>query len=229
MSSDLIGRRRIMQQRLDRVRDLELAMHEQVEIIATRAGKTVEQLDFDGSFRASLAALATLAARRPTFDVVLSLPGAPAGVRVQMLHDEVKVDVVDLESEPAAVVITSAAPPGSLANGRSGSMGSMAGSMAAPRAGTMSGPRPATVTQAAPVRSETLSAVSEQRSQNRPDLRPEVRPELRPDPRDEVRADSRPQIRAEVVDDDLEPSELVASDLAALLWEGLADPNDGRA
>ena len=100
MASDIMGRRQIMQQRLDRVRDLELAIREQVAIIAESAGMTVEQLDFDGSFRASLASLASLAARRPTFDVVLALPTAPAGVRIQQLHNQVRVQVIAHEDGP---------------------------------------------------------------------------------------------------------------------------------
>jgi hypothetical protein len=95
-----MGRRQIMQQRLDRVRDLELAIREQVQIIAQSAGMTVEELDFDGSFRASLASLASLAARRPTFDVVLALPTAPAGVRIQQLHNRVEVQVITHEDGP---------------------------------------------------------------------------------------------------------------------------------
>jgi hypothetical protein len=100
VASDIMGRRQIMQQRLDRVRDLELAIREQVQIIAQSAGMTVEELDFDGSFRASLASLASLAARRPTFDVVLALPTAPAGVRIQQLHNRVEVQVITHEDGP---------------------------------------------------------------------------------------------------------------------------------
>jgi hypothetical protein len=94
MSSDLIGRRRAVEQRLDRARALELSLKEKTEILAETTGMSIEQLDFDGSFRASLAALAAVASRRTHFDVIVTLPDAPFGVRIQHVNDAVSAEVV---------------------------------------------------------------------------------------------------------------------------------------
>lgn len=198
MASDIMGRRQIMQQRLDRVRDLELAIREQVAIIAESAGMTVEQLDFDGSFRASLASLASLAARRPTFDVVLALPTAPAGVRIQQLHNQVHVQVIAHEdgpyrpgppSTPAPMTMPSSQAPQSPRMPAAPAAGSRISSPARPPAGRPSAP-------SAPVTVTAMSASTP----------------LPPTP--------PPAPTAGPVEEDL-----VVSDLAALLWEGLsADP-----
>ncbi len=49
-------------------------------------GMPIEQLDFDGSFRAALTALASVASRRTHFDVVLTLPDAPFAMRIQQVN-----------------------------------------------------------------------------------------------------------------------------------------------
>jgi len=111
MSSDLIGRRRAVEQRLDRARALELSLKEKTEILAETTGMSIEQLDFDGSFRASLAALAAVASRRTHFDVIVTLPDAPFGVRIQHVNDAVSAEVViprdgpyeSVPSKPAAI------------------------------------------------------------------------------------------------------------------------------
>jgi hypothetical protein len=111
MSSDLIGRRRAVEQRLDRARALELSLKEKTEILAETTGMSIEQLDFDGSFRASLAALAAVASRRTHFDVIVTLPDAPFGVRIQHVNDAVSAEVViprdgpyeSMPSKPAAI------------------------------------------------------------------------------------------------------------------------------
>lgn len=175
MASDIMGRRQIMQQRLDRVRDLEIAIREQVQIIADSSGMTVEQLDFDGSFRASLASLASLAARRPTFDVVLALPTAPAGVRIQQLHDQVHVQVIAHEDGPYRPAAQAPAPP------------------VVPTT---------TIVPEPPARQAPAPVV------------PAPGPPATP-------LNGTPEVSEE------EP-ELVVSDLAALLWEGLGEPNDER-
>jgi hypothetical protein len=113
MSSDLIGRRRAVEQRLDRAKALELALKEKTEILAETTGMSIEQFDFDGSFRASLTALAGLASRRTTFDVIVALPDAPFGVRIQHLNNAVSAEVVvhrdgPFESVPAAPTIDGA-------------------------------------------------------------------------------------------------------------------------
>ncbi|GLY27476.1 hypothetical protein [Kineosporia sp. NBRC 101731] len=188
MASDLIGRRQMMQQRLDRVRDLELAIREQVELIASRAGMTVEQFDFDGSFRASLASLAGLAARRTTFDIVLTLPGAPLGVRIQQLHGEVKVEVVELD-----VPYGGAQLPAQL-------------------------PEPAAQPVSPPVPQPMVSQpMAEGRQVIRGSLVPQAMGPVT-EPIDLIPSkitDAMPGASSE---------DLVVSDLAALLWEGMGEP-----
>ncbi len=94
MSSDLIGRRRALEERLDRARALELFLKEKTDVLAELTGLSIEEIDFDGSFRASLAAVAGVAARRVRFDIVVSLPGAPFGVRIQNIDQLVSAEVV---------------------------------------------------------------------------------------------------------------------------------------
>jgi hypothetical protein len=94
MSSDLIGRRRIVQERLERARALEISLQNQTEILTETTGLSIEQLDFDGSFRAALTALTALAARRTTFDVIVTLPDAPFAIRIQHLNNAVSAEVV---------------------------------------------------------------------------------------------------------------------------------------
>ena len=100
MSSDLIGRRRAVEERLDRARALELTLKDATDLLGELAGASIEQLDFDGSFRAALTALAGVASRRTQFDVVITLPESPFGVRIQLLHNEVSADAVALRGGP---------------------------------------------------------------------------------------------------------------------------------
>ncbi|HST84006.1 MAG TPA: hypothetical protein VLL08_19890 [Kineosporiaceae bacterium] len=94
MSSDLIGRRRASEQRLDRARSLELVLKEKTEILAESTGMSIEQLDFDGSFRAALTALAAVASRRTHFDVIVTLPDAPFAMRIQHVNNAVSAEVL---------------------------------------------------------------------------------------------------------------------------------------
>jgi hypothetical protein len=94
MSSDLIGRRRASEQRLDRARSLELTLKEKTDILVETTGIPIEQLDFDGSFRAALTALAAVAARRTTFDIIVTLPDAPFAMRIQHINDAVSAEVL---------------------------------------------------------------------------------------------------------------------------------------
>jgi hypothetical protein len=118
MSSDLIGRRRIVQERLERARALEISLQNQTEILTETTGLSIEQLDFDGSFRAALTALTALAARRTTFDVIVTLPDAPFAIRIQHLNNAVSAQVVvprdgpypSMPDQPAAPVPVQAVP-----------------------------------------------------------------------------------------------------------------------
>jgi hypothetical protein len=94
MSSDLIGRRRASEQRLDRARSLELSLKEKTDILVETTGMPIEQLDFDGSFRAALTALASVASRRTTFDVIITLPDAPFAMRIQHVNNVVSAEVL---------------------------------------------------------------------------------------------------------------------------------------
>ena len=128
MSSDLIGRRRVLEERLDRARALELFLKEKTDVLAELTGLSIEEIDFDGSFRASLAAVAAVAARRVRFDIVVSLPGAPFGVRIQNIDQVVSAEVVvqhggDFETlmtpvpgAPVPTAVASAAPASAAAS-----------------------------------------------------------------------------------------------------------------
>src|SRR5690349_12509967 len=94
MSSDLIGRRRASEQRLDRARSLEQALKEKTDLLAETTGMPIEELDFDGSFRAALTALAAVASRRTHFDVILTLPDAPFAMRIQHVNNAVSAEVL---------------------------------------------------------------------------------------------------------------------------------------
>ncbi|GAB6899398.1 hypothetical protein [Kineosporia succinea] len=217
MASDLIGRRQMMQQRLDRVRDLELAIREQVDLISSRVGMTVEQFDFDGSFRASLASLAGLAARRPTFDIVLTVPSAPLGVRIQQLHGEVKVEVIELENayagdvrpRPTGAPSVSAAPSMPAAQ----SMPSMQPAASMPVA-----PQPQPATATATVGPQSMSEPGRQ----------VIRGSLIPQSSGPI-TEPLGVVSSSITDamPGASSEDLVVSDLAALLWEGLGDA-DGR-
>jgi hypothetical protein len=94
MSSDLIGRRRASEQRLDRARALEQQLKDKTEVLVQTTGMPIEQLDFDGSFRAALTALAGVASRRPQFDVIVTLPDAPFAMRIQHVNNAVSAQVL---------------------------------------------------------------------------------------------------------------------------------------
>ncbi len=94
MSSDLIGRRRASEQRLDRARSLEASLKERIDLLVQTTGMSIEQLDFDGSFRAALTALAALAARRTHFDIIVTLPDAPFAMRIQQVNNAVSTEVL---------------------------------------------------------------------------------------------------------------------------------------
>jgi hypothetical protein len=106
MRSDLIGRRAAVEQRLQLVQTLALTLNEKTAILADASGLSIEELDPEGSLRAALTAVAGVAARRPHFDVIVTLPDAPFALRIQNLDDEVSAEVVvprdgPYESAPA--------------------------------------------------------------------------------------------------------------------------------
>jgi hypothetical protein len=78
---------------------------------------SIEQLDFDGSFRAALTALAALAARRTHFDIIVTLPDAPFAMRIQQVNNAVSTEVLiqrdgpfEPVSNPSAAVELASTP-----------------------------------------------------------------------------------------------------------------------
>ena len=110
MSSDLIGRRRASEQRLDRARSLELLLKEKTDVLVETTGVPIEQLDFDGSFRAALTALAAVASRRSHFDVIVTLPDAPFAMRIQHVNNAVSAEVLVQRDGPFEPITATAYP-----------------------------------------------------------------------------------------------------------------------
>ena len=94
MSSDLVGRRRAMEEHLDRVNALEQSLKNTTDVLADLAGTSIEQFDADGSLRATLSAVAGVASRRTQFDIIVMIPDSRFAVRIRLLHDSVITDVV---------------------------------------------------------------------------------------------------------------------------------------
>jgi hypothetical protein len=107
VTTDVIGRRRAVEQRLARARTLAQSLDEATADLAATAGQPLDVLDPDGSLRTALTALAGAAALRPHFDVIVALPGASFALRVQHINEEIEIEVLqrdgpDEEPEPAA-------------------------------------------------------------------------------------------------------------------------------
>ena len=106
MSTDVIGRRRAVEERLARARSLAQTLNEATANLAASAGQAIDDLDPDGSLRTALNALAGVAALRPAFDVIVALPGAAFALRVQHVDNDVEIEVLyrDGPDEPPQVV-----------------------------------------------------------------------------------------------------------------------------
>jgi hypothetical protein len=111
MSSDLIGRRRAVQERLERARDLELSVQENTALLTEASGMRIEDLDFDGSLRAALSSMTSLASRRTHFDVIVTIPDAPFAVRIRNLNNAVSAEVVVHRDGPYDTTPATAPPP----------------------------------------------------------------------------------------------------------------------
>jgi hypothetical protein len=186
MSSDLIGRRRASEQRLDRARSLELTLKEKTDILVETTGMPIEQLDFDGSFRAALTALAAVAARRSQFDVIVTLPDAPFAMRIQHINNAVSAEVLVQRDGPFEPVVPQAYSE------------SVYAEPVIPEQ-TYAAP-----TYSTPAYSASSAAYSESAVAAAQPL--------------SIAPEKQPISAVEAV-----PSGQVASDLAALLWEGLGD------
>lgn len=94
MSIDLIERRRAVEARLARARNLASTLDTAAAEVAAKHGMPIETLDPDGSLRTALQALAGVAALRPNFDVLVSLPDSTNALRVRHLDDNVDISLV---------------------------------------------------------------------------------------------------------------------------------------
>lgn len=112
MSGDLVGRRRAMEEHLDRVNALEQSLKNTTDVLADLAGTAIEQLDADGSLRATLSAVAGVASRRTQFDVIVAIPDSRFAVRIRLLHNTVSTEVVaQFTPAPAAELRSAPEPP----------------------------------------------------------------------------------------------------------------------
>lgn len=95
-----MGRRRVVEQRLDRVRALENSVKETLESLSVITGMPVDQVDPDGSFRVALTALMGVGALRAGFDVIVTPPNAAFAVRVRHVDNAVNENAVSAEVLP---------------------------------------------------------------------------------------------------------------------------------
>ena len=102
MSIDVIERRRVVEERLRRARNLTQAIEQATADLTADSGMTIEDLDPDSSLRTAISALAGVAALRPGFDVVVALPDSPLALRVRHLADDVDITLVPNGADPAA-------------------------------------------------------------------------------------------------------------------------------
>ena len=113
MSIDVIERRRVVEERLRRARDLARALDQATGDIADSSGQGIEKIDPDGTLRTAVTTLAGVAALRPGFDVLVSLPDSVLALRVR--HESADVDItlvrLDGEQAPGHTEATEAAPP----------------------------------------------------------------------------------------------------------------------
>jgi hypothetical protein len=94
LSIDVIARRRVVEERLRRARNLTQALERATAELTTDAGRTIDDLDPDSSLRTAVSTLAGVAALRPGFDVLVALPGLPFALRLRHLADDVDITLV---------------------------------------------------------------------------------------------------------------------------------------
>ena len=94
MSIDVIERRRAVEERLRRARNLTQALDQATADLASSSGLTLDDLDPEGSLRTAVTTLAGVAALRPGFDVLVSLPDLPFALRLRHLADDVDIALV---------------------------------------------------------------------------------------------------------------------------------------
>jgi hypothetical protein len=94
LSIDVIGRRRVVEERLRRARNLTKALDQATAEFASGSGRPMEDLDPEGSLRTAVTTLAGVAALRPGFDILVSLPDSPFALRLRHLTDDVNIELV---------------------------------------------------------------------------------------------------------------------------------------
>jgi hypothetical protein len=111
LSIDAFERRQAVEARLLKTRKLAQALEQAATELAARNGMPIETLDPVGSLRTSMSALAGVAAKRPGFDVLVSLPDSPHSLRVRNQDEDVHITLetrtaaeAPAETAPAAVV-----------------------------------------------------------------------------------------------------------------------------
>lgn len=102
MSIDAFERRQAVEARLLKTRKLAQALEQAATDLATRNGMPIETLDPVGSLRTSMSALAGVAAKRPGFDVLVSLPDSPHSLRVRNHEEDVHIS---LETRTASTTV----------------------------------------------------------------------------------------------------------------------------
>jgi hypothetical protein len=117
VSTDVIGRRRAVEERLRRARDLARALDQAAGDMASGSGQGIDSLDPDGTLRTAVTTLAGVAALRPGFDVLVSLPGSDLAMRVRHETEDVDITLVRLDNStpefgtPVPAVPAPADPP----------------------------------------------------------------------------------------------------------------------
>jgi hypothetical protein len=116
LSIDVIERRRAIEERLRRARNLTQALDQASADLAADSGQSIDDLDPAGSLRTAITTLAGVAALRPGFDVLVSLPDSPFALRLRHLTDEVDIALVHqttaipIPAVPTTAVATTASP-----------------------------------------------------------------------------------------------------------------------
>lgn len=103
MSIDVIERRRVVEERLRRARNLAQALDQATADFASGSGLSIEDLDPEGSLRTAIIALAGVAALRPGFDILVSLPDSPFALRLRHQADDVNIALVRVETTAVEV------------------------------------------------------------------------------------------------------------------------------
>jgi hypothetical protein len=111
VSIDVIERRRVVEERLRRARDLARALDQATGDIADSSGQGIEKIDPDGTLRTAVTTLAGVAALRPGFDVLVSLPDSVLALRVRHESADVDITLVRLDGERPPHEAAETAPP----------------------------------------------------------------------------------------------------------------------